>query len=46
MVYSETTEEAEEKLGQMSKKLFEMYHEAHRGHLDFAVGLEKFILGL
>ncbi len=34
------------KLEQMSKKLFEIYHEAHRGHVDFAVALEKFILEL
>lgn len=35
-----------EKLKEMSTKLFEMYHEAHRGKIDFAVALEKFILGL
>ena len=36
----------EEKLKEMSAKLFEMYHEAHRGNIDFAVMLEKFILEL
>ena len=36
----------EEKLKEMSAKLFEMYHEAHRGNIDFAVTLEKFILEL
>jgi len=36
----------EEKLKEMSATLFEMYHEAHRGNLDFAVALEKFILEL
>ena len=30
----------------LSQQLFEMYHEAHRGHIDFAVALEKFILEL
>jgi hypothetical protein len=44
--YGKTAEEAEEKLRQMSATLCDMYHEAHRGNLDFAVGLEKFILGL
>ena len=34
----------EEKLKAMSAKLFEMYHEAHRGKTDFVVALEKFIL--
>lgn len=42
--YGKTAEEAEEKLRQMSTTLCDMYHEAHRGKLDFAVGLEKFIL--
>ena len=37
---------SEEVLKYMSRKLFEMYHEAHRGHLDFAVALEEFILEL
>ncbi|OHA47322.1 MAG: hypothetical protein A2541_01905 [Candidatus Taylorbacteria bacterium RIFOXYD2_FULL_36_9] len=37
---------SENKLKEMSAKLFVMYHEAHRGNLDFAVALEKFILGL
>ena len=36
----------EKKLKQMSTKLFDMYHEAHRGEIDFAVALEKFILEL
>ncbi len=37
---------SEQKLKQMSSKLFEMYHQAHLGHLDFAVALERFILEL
>lgn len=44
--YGKTVEEAEEKLRQMSATLCNMYHEAHRGKIDFAVALEKFILGL
>jgi hypothetical protein len=44
--YGKTAEEAEEKLRQMSATLCDMYHEAHRGKIDFAVGLEKFILEL
>jgi len=28
------------------ENLVSMYHEAHRGNLDFYIGLEKFILGL
>ena len=44
--YGKTTEEAQEKLRQMSANLCDMYHEAHRGNIDFAVGLEMFILGL
>ena len=44
--YGKTREEAEEKLRQMSATLCDMYHEAHRGKIDFAVGLERFILGL
>jgi arsenate reductase-like glutaredoxin family protein len=36
----------EEKLREMSAVLFQMYHEAHRGNIDFAVSLEKFILNL
>ncbi len=44
--YGKTTEEAQEKLRQMSANLCDMYHEAHRGDIDFAVGLEMFILGL
>lgn len=44
--YGKTAEEAEEKLRQMSTTLCDMYHEAHRGKIDFAVALEKFILGL
>lgn len=34
----------EEKLKEMSEKLFCMYHEAHRGEINFAVALETFIL--
>ena len=33
-----------QKLKAMSSKLFEMYHNAHRGSIDFAGALEKFIL--
>jgi len=44
--YGKNTEEAEKKLKDMSAKLFAMYHEAHRGHLDFSIALEKFILEL
>lgn len=42
--YGKNAEEAEEKLRQMSATLCDMYHEAHRGKIDFAVALEKFIL--
>lgn len=42
--FGKNTEEVESKLKEMSKKLFEIYHEAHRGKIDFAVALEKFIL--
>ncbi len=34
------------KLKKMSSQLFNMYHEAHRGEIDFAVALERFILAL
>jgi hypothetical protein len=34
----------EEKLKEMSSKLFNVYHQAHRGEVDFAVALERFIL--
>lgn len=34
----------EVKLKEMSEKLFCMYHEAHRGEINFAVSLERFIL--
>lgn len=44
--YGKTTEDAEKKLKSLSAKLFEMYHEAHRGKIDFAIALEKFILEL
>jgi DNA polymerase III delta subunit len=44
--YGETAEGAENKLKQMSAKLFVMYHEAHRGKMDFPVALERFILEL
>ena len=37
---------SEEVLKYLSGKLFTMYHEAHRGHIDFAVALERFILEL
>ena len=43
-IYAKNYEE--EKLKEMSTKLFEMYHEAHRGKIDFTVALEKFILEL
>ncbi len=33
-------------LESISSKLVAMYHEAHRGNIDFYVALEKFILGL
>ena len=42
--YGKNVEEADKKLKEMSTKLFEMYHEAHRGKTDFAIALEKFIL--
>jgi DNA polymerase III delta subunit len=35
-----------EQLKKMSARLFNMYHLAHRGEVDFAVALEAFILGL
>lgn len=35
-----------DKLKEMSSSLFNMYHQAHRGEIDFAVALEKFILGM
>lgn len=35
---------SEEKLKNMSSRLFSMYHEAHRGETDFPVALERFIL--
>jgi hypothetical protein len=35
---------SEEKLKEMSSRLFNMYHQAHRGEVDFAVALERFIL--
>lgn len=41
-----SAEIAEKKLKEMSTTLFHMYHQAHRGEIDFAVALEKFILGL
>jgi DNA polymerase III delta subunit len=44
--YGATALESEKKLKEMSTRLFEMYHEAHRGKIDFAVALEKFILEL
>jgi hypothetical protein len=42
--YGKTTEESEIKLKRMSANLFDMYHKAHRGEIDFPVALEKFIL--
>ncbi|MFA5651975.1 MAG: hypothetical protein WC933_01285 [Candidatus Paceibacterota bacterium] len=33
-------------LEKMSSELIEMYHEAHRGNIDFFIALEKFILEL
>jgi DNA polymerase III delta subunit len=33
-----------DKLESMSRDLFTMYHEAHRGKIDFSVALERFIL--
>lgn len=36
----------DKKLKEMSARLFEMYHEAHRGKIDFIIALEKLILGL
>jgi DNA polymerase III delta subunit len=44
--FGKNNEEIESKLKEMSQKLFEIYHEAHRGKTDFAVALEKFILEL
>jgi hypothetical protein len=44
--YCSSAAEAEKKLKEMSSKLFKMYHLAHRGELDFAVALERFILEL
>jgi len=44
--FGQTAEMAEEKLKEMSSRLFNMYHQAHRGEIDFAVALEKFILEL
>jgi hypothetical protein len=44
--FGSSIEESEKKLKQLSTTLFEMYHEAHRGNIDFAVALEKFILDL
>jgi hypothetical protein len=41
-----TAEQSENKLKRLSTDLFKMYHDAHRGNIDFAVALEKFILGL
>lgn len=35
---------SESQLKEMSKKLFDIYHQAHRGEIDFAVALETFIL--
>jgi hypothetical protein len=36
----------DDELEKLSSKLIGMYHEAHRGNLDFFVALEKFILEL
>lgn len=42
--YSENYKSGE--LENLSSKLISMYHEAHRGNIDFFVALEKFILEL
>jgi len=42
--YSKNYKDGE--LEKMSSELVAMYHEAHRGNVDFFVALEKFILGL
>jgi DNA polymerase III delta subunit len=44
--YGLTIIESEKKLQEMSRTLFKMYHEAHRGNIDFHIALEKFILEL
>ncbi len=44
--YGPSERASEEKLKELSRKLFEMYHEAHRGERDFAVAMERFILEL
>lgn len=44
--YGKTAEEAKKRLKEMSSTLFNMYHQAHRGEIDFAVALEKFILSI
>lgn len=36
----------EAKLKEISTQFFNMYHQAHRGEADFAVAMERFILGL
>ncbi|MCR4334372.1 MAG: hypothetical protein NUV47_01410 [Patescibacteria group bacterium] len=35
-----------EELQKLSSKIVSMYHEAHRGNLDFTIALEKFVLGI
>jgi hypothetical protein len=42
--YSQKYKQSE--LEKMSSDLVSMYHEAHRGKIDFYIALEKFILGL
>jgi hypothetical protein len=37
---------SEEVLKYLSQELVDMYHEAHRGNTDFAVALERFVLGV
>lgn len=37
---------SEKELSEVSSKLVSMYHEAHRGKVDFYIALERFILGL
>jgi hypothetical protein len=44
--FGQTVELAEVKLKEISSKLFQMYHEAHRGNADFFIALERFILEL
>jgi len=36
----------DKKLKEISSQFFQMYHEAHRGKIDFPIALERFILSL